>query len=341
MVVARYIDASVFDEINATMNVGFTAVLETGPDAGGVSDIKDLLRNEQHQIEWIIGDSQNQAMLKILSQLSPRGFDDSLISAPIMLSTAVAILIWTLVFYLLRHYLISPLIRVAVHLVTVRKSGDYSLRMDEDRRSDEIGVLDSECNALLGHVHQQSERLTLLSLSDALTGIANRRKFDNSMDDNWALLMRNKAQLGLLICDIDNFKLYNDHYGHPAGDVTLQEVAKVIASCVHRDADLAARVGGEEFALLLPMTDLEGCKCVANRVLRAMQSLAIPHEYSVLDIVSLSIGIVAVIPPRATTPKPFTKRQTKHFIGPRKMDEHVLRRLVIRYHSIEDRIGLN
>jgi len=76
MVVARYIDASVFDEINATMNVGFTAVLETGPDAGGVSDIKDLLRNEQHQIEWIIGDSQNQAMLKILSQLSPRGFDD-------------------------------------------------------------------------------------------------------------------------------------------------------------------------------------------------------------------------------------------------------------------------
>ncbi|MBQ61981.1 MAG: hypothetical protein CMQ19_07890 [Gammaproteobacteria bacterium] len=297
-IVARFIDSMVFEEMATMLNLDFSATTITSDDTGPPSIISSLRRNDHQEIHWVMGDSQGFPMLNVVSRLSPRGFDDHPFSTPLILSTTAVIVFWTIVFYLLRQFLISPIMRVAVNLVAVRESGDYSLRMTDDQREDEIGLLSNECNALLQHVQEQAEALTSLSQTDGLTQMANRRHFDQVFDDAWALLIRSGESFGLMICDIDFFKLYNDTYGHPTGDATLQKVGQAIASCVRRDSDLAARVGGEEFAMLLPVSDLEGCKWVAKRILEAVQALKIPHEHSPSGIVSLSIGVAVTVPPR-------------------------------------------
>ncbi len=302
MIVVRFIDSTVFEEMATMLNLDFTATVVTASDAEPPSITRNLRRNDQQEIHWVMGDSQGFPILNIVSRLGARGFDDRLFSTPLILSTAAVIVFWLIVFYLLRQFLISPIVRVAVNLVAIRESGDYSLRMIDDQRGDEIGMLSNECNALLQHVQKQSETLTSLSKTDGLTQMANRRHFDQVFDDNWALLLRGGESLGLMICDIDFFKPYNDNYGHPAGDAALKKVGQAIASCVRRDSDLAARVGGEEFAMLLPVSDLEGCKLVANRVLEAVQALEVPHGHSPSGIVSVSIGIAVIVPPRNSTP---------------------------------------
>ncbi|BAE52065.1 diguanylate cyclase [Paramagnetospirillum magneticum] len=143
-----------------------------------------------------------------------------------------------------------------------------------------------------------------MSRTDALTGIANRRWFDESLAQELARANRSKTSLGLLLMDIDCFKLFNDNYGHSAGDDCLQAVAQAVQSIVRRPPDLAARYGGEELVCILPDTDAKGVEAVGNAVLEAVRGLAIPHAFSkAVDIVTVSIGGVSLIPTEATTPK--------------------------------------
>jgi diguanylate cyclase (GGDEF)-like protein len=122
-----------------------------------------------------------------------------------------------------------------------------------------------------------AERLETLATEDGLTGLANRRLFDERVQQEWSRGSRERASLGLLLVDLDHFKKYNDEYGHPAGDECLRIVAGVLAAEAQRPADLAARYGGEEFAMLLPNTDAAGCERIADRVRRALREVAIPH----------------------------------------------------------------
>ncbi|MBF0129379.1 MAG: GGDEF domain-containing protein [Alphaproteobacteria bacterium] len=143
-----------------------------------------------------------------------------------------------------------------------------------------------------------------LSRTDGLTGIANRRWFDESLDQELARAMRSKTRVGLLLMDIDCFKLFNDNYGHSAGDDCLRAVAQAVQSIVKRPPDLAARYGGEELVCILPNTDGRGVEIVGNAILDAIRGLAIPHAFSkAIDIVTLSIGGVSLIPSEETTPK--------------------------------------
>jgi PleD family two-component response regulator len=103
-------------------------------------------------------------------------------------------------------------------------------------------------------VKHMADELRRLSTTDALTGIANRRRFDEVFMREWQRARREGESIALMMIDVDHFKRYNDHYGHPAGDACLKAVARAVAECAHRPADLAARYGGEEFALLLPHT---------------------------------------------------------------------------------------
>ncbi|WP_245315599.1 sensor domain-containing diguanylate cyclase, partial [Bradyrhizobium neotropicale] len=102
-------------------------------------------------------------------------------------------------------------------------------------------------------------RLETLAIEDSLTGLANRRRFDERLNEEWARAYRDRSSLALLMIDVDHFKAYNDEYGHPAGDACLRVVAKILAAEMQRAGDLAARYGGEEFAMLLPNTDAAGC----------------------------------------------------------------------------------
>ena len=105
--------------------------------------------------------------------------------------------------------------------------------------------------------------------------------------------------MSLALIDVDHFKLYNDHYGHPAGDSCLQRVAQVLRGCAARPSDLAARYGGEEFVMLLPETDAEGAQAVAQRVMQALREAEIPHLTSpIANLLTVSIGLVSV---QATT----------------------------------------
>jgi diguanylate cyclase (GGDEF)-like protein/PAS domain S-box-containing protein len=120
-------------------------------------------------------------------------------------------------------------------------------------------------------------RLAALAISDGLTGLANRRHFDERLQEEWARAKRDGAALSLLLIDVDHFKKFNDQYGHQAGDACLRSVARVLAEQARRPADLAARYGGEEFALLLPNTDPEGCERVGEKVRDALHAFAMLH----------------------------------------------------------------
>lgn len=141
---------------------------------------------------------------------------------------------------------------------------------------------------------QMSDALRRSAYTDALTGIANRRQFDDVVHREWRRAQRTARPLSLLMIDIDAFKKYNDHYGHPAGDACLKAVAMAVQRAAHRPGDLAARFGGEEFAVILPETDVAGACHVALHLLDIMDDMALVHAASpVTRHVTLSIGVSA------------------------------------------------
>ncbi|MCF8197637.1 MAG: sensor domain-containing diguanylate cyclase [Sulfuritalea sp.] len=138
--------------------------------------------------------------------------------------------------------------------------------------------------------------LEKLASRDGLTGVANRRSFDERLANEWMRDRRGRKALSLLMIDVDHFKRYNDTYGHQAGDTCLQKIAQVLEQVVHRPGDLVARYGGEEFAVILSSTDTVGAQGIAQRVLDHVAALEIPHGASELGRVSLSIGVSTTHP---------------------------------------------
>lgn len=143
--------------------------------------------------------------------------------------------------------------------------------------------------------------LQRLSTTDALTGIANRRALDDFLSRAWRRCLRVKKPLSLVMLDIDYFKLFNDKYGHQAGDDCLQRVATQIARAAPRASDLAARYGGEEFMLVLGETDQDGALWMAERVRQMVADLKVPHYATDSKFVSVSCGVVTVIPDEKRT----------------------------------------
>ncbi|MCK1362159.1 diguanylate cyclase [Bradyrhizobium sp. 199] len=140
--------------------------------------------------------------------------------------------------------------------------------------------------------HKKLEtRLETLAIEDGLTGLANRRRFDERLKEEWARAYRDRSSLALLMIDVDQFKAYNDEYGHPAGDACLRLVAKIVAAETQRADDLAARYGGEEFAMLLPNTDAAGCARVGERIRAAIHGAGLVHAGSPTSgCVTASVG---------------------------------------------------
>ncbi len=143
---------------------------------------------------------------------------------------------------------------------------------------------------------ESNRKLELLSSTDALTGIANRRRFDEVLALEWSRATRTGQPLALAMLDIDWFKPYNDHYGHQAGDACLQRVAHVISSSISRGTDLVARYGGEEFVFIAPATDAGTALSLAEKLCEEFRSIALPHEHSLFGYVTVSIGVASMIP---------------------------------------------
>lgn len=138
-----------------------------------------------------------------------------------------------------------------------------------------------------------NQQLELLAMKDALTGLANRRCFDESLAMEVRRAQRDRTPLALLMIDIDYFKLFNDSMGHVLGDACLQRVGKLIEECVRRPSDLVARYGGEELGVIMPNTDTAGAAAVAQHILDRLKQADIPHKASPLGRISVSIGIAS------------------------------------------------
>lgn len=177
-----------------------------------------------------------------------------------------------------------------------RKLAEEALRMAKDELEIQVEARTKELKAA-------NEELRRLSLSDGLTGIANRRYFDDFLEREWNRAIREKAPLSMIMIDIDYFKAFNDTYGHQAGDQCLRAVANVLMTTVKRTVDLVARYGGEEFAIVLPDTDILGAYEVAERVRNNIEILGIEHLKSDnYGFVTISSGIASVIPERNSVP---------------------------------------
>lgn len=143
-------------------------------------------------------------------------------------------------------------------------------------------------------LQESNAQLLVLNGQDALTGLANRRRFDHSLLQESARLARAGMPLALLMIDVDHFKTYNDRYGHPAGDACLRQIAGLLQRHARRPGDLVARYGGEEFAILLANTDHSGARLLAEEVRAGLVALGLPHQGNPAGIVTVSIGLHAL-----------------------------------------------
>jgi diguanylate cyclase (GGDEF)-like protein len=192
--------------------------------------------------------------------------------------------------------------------------------VEDERRGLELGAIDFIAKPVQSAIvrlrvrnHLELKRyrdfLEDLSLVDGLTGIGNRRRFDEFLTREWRRSRRARTPLSLLLLDVDFFKAFNDRYGHAAGDDCLREVAATIAMLVRRPGDLCARYGGEEFAAILPHTDLPGARLLGERIREAVMALEIAHAgSSVAPVVTVSIGVAAIDPAAEPGPDQLLRR---------------------------------
>jgi diguanylate cyclase (GGDEF)-like protein len=201
--------------------------------------------------------------------------------------------------------LIVDPIRSLARTATRLGRGDLTARPERQRWAKEFEPLATALNDMAqklaqreGELRSANEHLERLALIDPLSGLANRRSFDEALEKAWRDAIRHGRAVGLLMIDVDHFKLFNDRYGHVAGDRCLRQVGKLLMNFACRPGDLPARYGGEEFALLLPGATLAGARIVAERLRRAVEDLCMANADSPIGQVSVSVGVAAQVPSR-------------------------------------------
>ncbi|GHU58948.1 hypothetical protein FACS1894133_4690 [Clostridia bacterium] len=186
-------------------------------------------------------------------------------------------------------------------VVTERMAdGDYTAKVQIRSEGDVFGMsldkLNKRLDDMQAQIAIQIQEYELLGRTDPLTGIPNRRDFDEHIQLEWKRAMRNKTTISFLMLDIDKFKVYNDTYGHPQGDKLLKAVANIIFDTARRPSDVAARLGGEEFCLLLPETKLSNALTIAERIRAKVEALRVPDDAGVDTAVTVSIGASSIVP---------------------------------------------
>lgn len=301
---ATYFNAELLNEIQENAQIPITLAPVTDADkTQPPAMIESIYRDDNDKLTWLLRDNNGKAIAKLVLSLPQRNFALDLWGLPLAVSFITGMLGSIGVLVLFQRQFVHPMLTIGEYLRRVRKSNDYTQRLDSKLRN-ELGELSHDIDALVQHVHVQQQQLQAqtremqaLSFQDGLTGLSNRRRFDQALTDNWARAQRSHTPLSLIMLDVDYFKNYNDHYGHLRGDEALKFLAAIIRRVVVRQSDIAARYGGEEFAILLPDTSEANAQKIAERIQTELAAAALPHNHSaVARIITLSMGIAAITP---------------------------------------------
>lgn len=205
-----------------------------------------------------------------------------------------------------RFRMAASAMRIAALVVLLWVGAMFSRRLrtelaEQSRLQDEITAanlaLEEKVLQRTAELEAANRQLQALSATDGLTGLANRRKFDQEWEQEWFRAVRQSLPLAVAMIDVDQFKAYNDHYGHQSGDVCLKLVAQTLSLSVQRSGELAARYGGEEFVVVLPGLNVAEAAAVMERVRDAVQALGLPHaRAAVAGVVTISAGVAACVP---------------------------------------------
>ena len=177
----------------------------------------------------------------------------------------------------------------------------YRYRMRRMRSlADRLQSLVEERTAALERLNRELQRLTA---TDGLTGVANRRRFDEALDHEWRRGIRGGTPLACVMIDIDHFKAFNDRYGHLQGDACLRQISQTLVSTARRAGDIVARYGGEEFAVVLPATTAANARLLADQLRTEVAALKIPHDASTTGpYVTISLGVASMVPAQGVSP---------------------------------------
>jgi len=288
--------------LNQTMIPDFTERLGLSAEVISAQTLKEELQNHKvilgertkHDTLYTrVNGDDGQALMSLRFKTAPRAFDDKAFSPTLLVAMFAVAASWSIVFIYLYYNMITPVRRISHTMQIIRQTNNYNKHLVY-KNNDDLGMLVNECNELLKHVSQHTEKLSSYSYEDALTGIGNRRYFQEQLEFHQRVAKRKNMTLSAIVFDLDYFKQYNDTYGHDAGDKVLQGFAKILDNTFTRDIDVVARTGGEEFIVLL--LDNEQAQVIefANRVVASFFDQNIPHSNSAIaDRVTVSAGVAS------------------------------------------------
>lgn len=264
----------------------------SGPGLDGRTELMSFVRIPQTDARLVIAVDEQSALAKI-----DRDIRVAYIQF-VVLSLLVLIGAW----FVAERLIVQPL-RQMTNVAMRFGRGDLSTRASHDGMPHEFAPLADAFNAMAAQLADRerdllaaNKRLTVLASTDVVSGLANRRSFENRLELEWKNATEKQHPLGVLMIDVDHFKLFNDRYGHPEGDACLRAIGELLANAAAETGGFATRYGGEEFLMLLPETDADRAAEIAERVCGMVADLTIPHLGADAGVVTVSIGSAALTP---------------------------------------------
>jgi diguanylate cyclase (GGDEF)-like protein len=294
--------------VNPTFNLGKVATLTQMPlkiySLDGKLIYQSALKEKsggsmQLPVEYLLKTEDDEPAYRMVGLEDVEQFSNDMRKTQVAVSIAflaLTVSILMLALWAFTRFLFHPINHMMNDINRYAIEGTLTATPDQGSTK-EFHALSDAFAKMAKKIQSNIHDLERLSWIDGLTGVANRRSLDTALNREWQRAQRDKTEVSLLMLDIDLFKLYNDHFGHQAGDDCLKIVAATIARVATRPGDLVARYGGEEFAVLLPGTSSEGATSVATHILDTVAALNIHHPKSTIsNIVTLSIGISTLLP---------------------------------------------
>lgn len=273
---------------NGLINLKIKSLRTIGRTRGRGNFVRNLIGDIASNLQYqnFITNRESIAKAKEVSALATEYSKLTIIAA------IISILLTLGLIYFLHKHIVYRLISLSLQVQQASKDKSALVSITGN---DEISVLADTFSTYLNKVREQENALLDMTLTDPLTGIPNRRAYEQKLTDTLDLAARNKWCVTVLLIDVDFFKLYNDHYGHSQGDECLSLIANHLCKHMARKSDFCARFGGEEFVCILPNTNLEGAKQISEMLRAEIESLQIPHaDSSISEIVSISVGAASI-----------------------------------------------